>query len=105
MNNSTYRISIIIFININNDKANVLYVKQWQLQCNNTADIGKTISIAVSGYTALGVIGYRAYGNQNPGLYCYGLYIHDATQLTGIWSTAIPTSYGLYVDILYVKNS
>lgn len=79
---------------LNTDKSNKLMVKSWNYPSANV----QNASVAVDGYTAVGVVGW--YVPNASGVFCQ-LYVSD-NKLT--MASSLTSQVSVRVYILYVKN-
>ena len=93
--------------NLKSNKANLLTSKLYRTDNNSIGassykDI--TYNVALSGYTALGVVGARAEGNSNVAL--FGFYLESNTAYARVKNlTTSAQSVKVAFTVLYVKNS
>ena len=79
---------------LNTDKSNKLMVKSWNYASANV----QNTSVAVDGYTAIGVVGW--YVPNASGVFCQ-MYVSDNKLTT---ASSLSSQVSVRIDILYIAN-
>ena len=86
------------------NKSGDIIVRSKAIYGTNQANVVVSVNVAISGYTALGVVGLSAVGTTYGFSTLYDYSVNNNT-LSVVWNYAMPTNCGLYAYILYKKNS
>ena len=91
---------------INQNLSSLLRIDTFRLTCptDNISEYSSSVSVALDGYTAIGVVGYQAIGNSS--CYLYDAKVIDNNLYFG-WRDPNKNNIkglGFEISVLYVKN-